>query len=140
MAVLVTELQLARSLDLSDLARRTFEWVCRRQQLRITDWRAQLQNVKNTAYGWRQMIFYLSLVERVDLESFLAWSAEYVSKQNPKFQVRFAPVLSGLRAVVEGDYFESDGIHRGSGGRRFLGWSVGKHWLLPREPARETQS
>jgi hypothetical protein len=136
LAVLFAELQLARALDLSDLARRTFSWVCRRQQLKISEWRAQLQNMKNTAYGWRQMMFYLSLVEHADVRSFLAWSAEHLSEQSLEFRVRFEPVVTGLRVVVEGEPFGTGGVHPASGGRRFLGWSVGRHWLLPRDAAQ----
>lgn len=131
LAVLFAELELARSLDLQDLARRTFDWICRRQQLQIADWQAQLQNTKNSAYAWRQLLFYLSLVDRAEVSSFLSWGADHLGKQRPEFRARFAPAFHGLRAVAEGDRFDAEGIHSGSGGRRFLGWSVGRHWLLP---------
>jgi hypothetical protein len=71
------------------------------------------------------------------MSSFLEWSADHLRKQRPEFQARFGPVFAGLRAVAAGDRFETDGVHRGSDGRRFLGWSVGRHWLLPRESSRE---
>jgi hypothetical protein len=135
LAVLFGALELARSLDLRDLARRTFEWICRQQQFQIADWRAQLQNIKNSAYAWRQLLFYLSLVDRADVSSFLDWSANHLSKQRPESRARFDPVLAGLRAVAGGDCFDAEGLHRGSAGRRFLGWSVGRHWLLPQAAA-----
>jgi hypothetical protein len=136
LAALVAELDLARALDLPDLARRTFKWICRRQRLQSSDWRAQLQTMKNTAYAWRQMIFYLSLVESAEVHAFLDWSAAHLKEQRGEFQARFAPVLSGLKAIVAGEHFDADGVHHGSGGRRLLGWSVGRHWLLPRDRAQ----
>jgi hypothetical protein len=35
-----------------------------------------------------------------------------------------------FEAIIAGRTFDSDG-QSPSGGRRFLGWSVGRHWLLP---------
>ena len=32
--------------------------------------------------------------------------------------------------------FGEDGIHAASGGRRFLGWTVGRHWLLSKDAGR----
>lgn len=65
LAALFGALDLAGSLrpQLPLLARRCFAWICRRQQMRISDWRAELQMMKNTAYAWRQMMFYLSLLD-----------------------------------------------------------------------------
>jgi hypothetical protein len=131
LAVLFAELDLAHSLDLPDLARRTFEWVCRRQQLVISDRRAALRNMKNTAYAWRQMLFYLSLVDGLTVGAFVEWTHVHLSKQKDELQRRFAPVLSGLRATSEGERFGADGLHPRTGGRRFLAWSIGRHSLLP---------
>ncbi|MCB9654415.1 MAG: hypothetical protein H6729_09840 [Deltaproteobacteria bacterium] len=138
LAVVFAKLDLASLLDKSDLACRTFEWVCHRQQLKFTDWQAQLQTMKNTAYAWRQMIFYLSLMDHAEVSSFLDWSADHLSKQQPEFRMRFEAVLSGLRAIARGDRFDPVGGHA-SGGRRFLGWSVGRHWLFPQPVEQSPQ-
>ncbi len=132
LAPLFTTFELARSMrpQLDLLARRCFEWICRRQQIPIHDWRAELQMVKNTAYAWRQMLFYLSLLDQADVDSFLDWSAAYLSREQSDFRQRFRPVMQGLVVIAGGDHFDPEGYHPASGGRRFLGWSVGRHWIL----------
>jgi hypothetical protein len=111
------------------LARQCFEWICRRQQMKIHNRRAELQMIKNTAYAWRQMLFYLSLLDQSEVTSFLDWSAAYLTRQQDEFRQRFTPVMQGLAVVAGGDQFDPEGYHQPSGGRRFLGWSVGQHWL-----------
>lgn len=118
-----------------DLARRCFEWICLRQQRVSGDWRAEMQTVKNCAYAWRQMIFYLSLADADEMPLFLDLASEHVGNQRADFRYRFAPALAGLQVVANGGRFDSDGFHRATGGRRFLGWTVGRHWLLP-EPGQ----
>ena len=133
LAALIASLDLMPALrpELPLLARRCFEWLCRRQQLRLRDWRATLQMLKNTAYAWRQMLFYLSLLEdRAELDSFLDWAIAHLEQQSNGFRERFAPAMGGLRAIAAGAGFDAAGYHPPSGGRRFLGWSVEQHWLL----------
>ncbi|MEM9492083.1 MAG: hypothetical protein AAGC55_23250, partial [Myxococcota bacterium] len=132
LAVLFHGLELAPSIKdrLPELARDCFRWVCRRQQMVIRDWRAQLQMMKNTAYAWRQMIFFLALANESELSSFIDWATSHLSAQAQAFQERFEPVFAGLRIAASGEELGPSGIHP-SGGRRFLGWSVGRHWLLP---------
>ncbi|HEX7679269.1 MAG TPA: hypothetical protein VF713_14155, partial [Thermoanaerobaculia bacterium] len=140
LAVLFDELGLASSLQLPQLARRCFQWICRRQQMKINEWRAQLQMMKNTAYAWRQMLFYLSLAGPSEATAFVDWSSGHLTKQTADFRERFEPVMAGFRSVVAGERFGADGVHTGSGGLRFLGWSVGRHWLLPRGDNRERET
>jgi hypothetical protein len=131
--------QLIDGLDLRDelgpvlpgLARRCFEWICRRQQLFIADWQAEMQAVKNSAYAWRQMLFYLSLAGADEIHGFLDWADEHLAEQREGFRERFAQVMVGLHAVASGGEFAPDGVHGPSGGRRFLGWTLERHWLLP---------
>jgi hypothetical protein len=115
---------------LPQLARQCFEWVCRRQQSGISEWKARLQMTKNAAYAWRQMLFFLSFCDQGDLAGFVDWATGHVQKCRPDFRARFEPVMAGLRTVVAGHAFGADGIDVATGGRRFLGWSVGSHWLL----------
>jgi hypothetical protein len=135
LAVLFGELGLASSMrpGLPRLARRCFRWICQRQQMVIRDWRAQLQMMKNTAYAWRQMVFYLSLANASEVANFQDWSSSQLGAQQPEFARRFEPVLAGLDAVITGETFDSAGRHAASGGRRFLGWTLTRHWLLPGE-------
>jgi hypothetical protein len=116
--------------QLPEIAKRCFEWICTRLQNLSNDWKAQLQLMKNAAYAWRQMIFYLSLLGADEVMAFVDWLLKYFEARIAPFRARFAPVVKGFEAVVAGDTFDSGG-QLPSGGRRFLGWSVGRHWLLP---------
>ena len=56
LATLFASLGLAATLQaqLPDMARRSFEWIVRRQQIEESNWHARLIMVKNTAYAWRR--------------------------------------------------------------------------------------
>ncbi len=138
---------LCRSLDLCDvmrprlpaLASDCFKWICRRLQMQVPEWRAELQSIKNSAYAWRQMLFYLSLSDRSQLDSFIGWGEEYLKGQPEQFRQRFAPVMEGLILVASGGRFSFDGTHP-SGGRRFLGWSIDRHFLRAQNIRAESES
>jgi hypothetical protein len=116
---------------LPELARRCFAWICRRQQNLGGEWQAQMQAAKNAAYAWRQMILYLALAEEAEVAPFLAWADEHLARRRDDFRERFRPALAGLVAVAEGRTFEVDGSEPAAGGRRLLGWTLDRHWLLP---------
>lgn len=118
---------------LPELAQQCFRWICRRQQITRTAWQVRLRMQKNTAYAWRQLIFYLSLCSEAEVEEFIGWSEAHLATQVGDFAERFRPVLNGLQIATRGERFEAHGVHA-SGARRFLGWSIGRHWLMPREP------
>jgi hypothetical protein len=131
LAVLIDGLALREVLRprLPLLDRRCFEWICRRQ-LGSGDRRAQLQVVKNMAYAWRQMLFFLSLADEAETGAFFDWATARMRVQREEFSRRFRPALLGLTVVAGGDEFDAEGFHAASGGRRFVGWTVGQHWLL----------
>ncbi len=113
---------------LPDMARRCFRWICRRQQMKIDKWHARLVMLKNTAYAWRQMIFFLTLLPDSDVAAFLRWAGDHLDEQRDEFRDRFRPALNGLVLAAGG---RSPAGNCGSeSGRRFLGWSNTKHWLL----------
>jgi hypothetical protein len=114
--------------ELPELARRCFVWVCQQQQRNRADRKSQLHMVKNTAYAWRQMLFFLS-VAREPVDEFVRWGGEHFSSQSTSFQARFAPAIRGLRYVVQGGRFDATGASP-DGGRRFLGWTTERHWVL----------
>jgi len=118
--------------ELCELARDCYIWICRRQQFRLSDWRAELKSIKNCAYAWRQMLFYISLCSEEEQRQFLNWTDEHFSKQPDEFRQRFAPAMQGLKDIMNGDEFDSQG-HLTSGGQRFTGWSTKRHFL--RRPA-----
>ncbi|MBS1834175.1 MAG: hypothetical protein JST65_15770 [Acidobacteria bacterium] len=96
------------------MSRRCFEWVVRRQQLRTPDRHAVLIGLKNSAYAWRQMLFYLSFVTPGEMDAFTEWATALLSRQPEAFQERFRPALAGLT----------------NGRRQFLGWTKERHGLL----------
>jgi hypothetical protein len=114
------DLRTALSPELPDMARRCFEWICKRQQVRIDDRHAKLVMLKNTAYAWRQMIFFLALLPQAEVDDFAAWADAHLAAQSPGFQERFGPALAGLRAAAAGR----------RDGKPFLGWSRERHWLI----------
>lgn len=118
--------------ELPALAERCFRWICQRERDRPRERRAAMQQVKNSAYALRQMIYLLSRAEPQALATFVVWAREHMASQPDAFQRRFAPVLRGLQQVVAGAEFDAGGLVRGeqAQGRRLLGWSVGGHWLL----------
>ena len=127
LAPLLHALELEDSLRplLPDLARDCFRWICRRQQLRLAAYRARLIMLKNTAYAWRQMIFFASLLDLPEQRAFLDWMRDHLAEQSAGFRSRFEPAVAGLASAIEGRSTTQDG------GRRFLGWTIGEHWLMP---------
>lgn len=128
---------LAHALQLTDILRglapelvmSTLRWIVRRQNQSLGHFKSRLQMVKNTAYAWRQAIWLLSLCSEEAQRQALAELQELVAEQPQAWAERFAPAVAGLQLVIEGGRFDTTG--RGAGdARRFLGWSVGRHWLL----------
>jgi len=131
LAVLLKGLDLVEPLraEAPQLARRCFEWICRRHQMKVDRWHARLIGVKKIAYGWRQMVFFLALLPPGEVKTFLEWAEEHLSKQKQDFQIRFHPVLRGLVLAAEGQSLD-DRSATEQEARRLLGWSKEKHWLL----------
>jgi hypothetical protein len=134
LAALLTGLDLDATLRrlAPGLAARTFAWIVRRQQQPAGHFKAGLQMVKNTAYAWRQAIFFLSLCDAGEQARVIDALAGLVAEQNATWAQRFAPAVAGLRLIAGGGRFDADGRADVGGrvARRFLGWSVGRHWLL----------
>ncbi|AOI68378.1 hypothetical protein [Burkholderia ubonensis] len=131
LATLFFGIGLAGSLkhDLAEMAKRCFRWICKRQQAKTGQWHGRLIMVKNTAYAWRQMVFYLGLLSTQDVAGFVQWAERHLAKQPENFRVRFRPVLDGLVQVTNGQPLGSGAVDAAIG-RRFLGWSDATHWLL----------
>lgn len=113
-----------------DLADRILDWVVRRQT-RPGDRHSALQMVKNTAYAWRQAVFFLSLCDDQTQRAAVARLRQRVADAG--IRVRFTPAVDGLAHVIAGGRFTSHGSVNGQAARRFLGWTVGPHWCMPRE-------
>jgi hypothetical protein len=131
LAVLVAGLDLLAELHghFAELARHCFTWICKRQQKNPPTWHALLIMLKNTAYAWRQMVFYLSLSPAGEVHQFLAWADEHLARQPTEFQSRFRPALAGLQRAAAGRPPEDGNL-----ARRYLGWTKQRHWLLGPKP------
>jgi hypothetical protein len=134
LAVLFDSLGLVETLGpmLDELARRCFIWICAQQQQRRDSWHAKLRMLKNSAYAWRQMIFFLALLPDEQVQSFLSWADQHLGLQPAAFQARFRPALEGLNQVAAGaalDPVAQSGDAPAT--RRFLGWTTEPHWLMP---------
>lgn len=116
-------------MHLRDMAERCFAWICRRQQATSTKWHAKLIMLKQTAYAWRQMVFFVSRLPHEEAGQFIAWAESHLRKQSAVFQNRFSPALRGLSLAHGGASIESS-----VDARRFLGWTQARHWLLGDEP------
>ncbi len=115
--------------QLGEMARQCFCWVCRRHQMKVDNWHARLIMLKNTAYAWRQMVFFLALLPDTGVADFLRWADDHLDEQPEEFRNRFRPALKGLILAADGRSPDSDAAAE-SGARRFVGWSRTRHWLL----------
>ncbi len=111
------------------MAEQCFVFICRRQQVRAHQFHARLIMLKNTAYAWRQMVFFLSLAPAADVTGFLHWGEDHLEAQSETFRNRFRPAWNGLALAADGRALDGDDA-LAAGARRFLGWSMAKHWLL----------
>ena len=120
LAALFENLQLG--LDLNKLALDCFVWICRRLQIPQADWHDQILSIKNAAYAWRQLLFFLSLTQP---DRFLEEAGAFWQRQPSNFQRRFEPAWQGLLQARQGQ----------APVQPFLGWTLGRHWLMPaRQP------
>ncbi len=115
-------------LHLREMAEQCFAWICRRQQVKTTKWHARLIMLKQTAYAWRQMVFYVSRLSHMEAGRFIVWAEEHLADQSSDFHARFEPALRGLARVHGGGSLDDD-----DEARRFLGWTQRRHWLLEDE-------
>lgn len=135
LALLFNELDLKKVLPISpmDLALRGFEWICNRQQIQLEDWHARLIMLKKTAYAWRQMIFFLSMLDTTQFKLALGQMQAHLAKQPAPFQARFRPAMLGLQLAARGERLNQHAAG-GDGARVFLGWTTERHWLLSPNP------
>jgi len=131
LAVLFSGLHLADALGdrIDDLPWRCFLWVCDRQQVKVANHHARLIQLKNAAYAWRQMIFYLSLMSPERVAETVEYAHDHFIRQPAPFRERFLPAYRGLMVAIEGGWLD-DAAEQDTGARKFLGWSQDPHWLL----------
>ncbi len=115
--------------SLPDMARRCFDWIILQQKPKFVDWHTELKLIKNSAYAWRQMVFFLSLMQQEKVAAFLDWADQRLADENPDFGHRFMPAMRGLRLANQGVRFE-DAPQSFGEVRRFIGWTTVRHWLM----------
>ena len=104
------------------MAEKCFQWVTRRMTIKVHDRHSGLVAMKNSAYAWRQMIFYLSLMKKAELDSFLTWSDEQMQKLPQDFRLRFQPTMRGLTLAASGMTL-NNALAAQMGASQFLGWT-----------------
>ena len=109
------------------LAKDCFVWVVQRLQMNAPTWHASLIHLKNAAYAWRQMIFFLSI--HGSTSSFLIWAEDYFNQQPVDFQQRFRPALVGLKLAAAGESIDQSERTRAVEARRLLGWCDQRYWI-----------
>jgi hypothetical protein len=126
LATLFAKLDLGDKLqtELPHLSRQCFKWICARLQVRVDNWHSDAIRIKNAAYAWRQMVFFLSLQPESEIALFIDWANSFLSEQPLQFQNAISPAWNGLVAAAQGIAPDQAGETR-----RFLGWSNKRHWL-----------
>ncbi|MEL7051004.1 MAG: hypothetical protein AAGM45_04365 [Cyanobacteria bacterium J06588_5] len=109
------------------LAQDCFVWAVQRLQMNAPTWHASLIHLKNAAYAWRQMVFFLTM--RGNTQSFLIWAKDYLNQQPLEFQRRFQPALVGLELAANGESINQSDRIRALGARRLLGWYDQRYWI-----------
>lgn len=115
--------------QLPKMAQECLRWCMKRLQMRQDHWHARLISVKNVAYAWRQMVFYLSCVSETEQQAFVHWAEAQLKEEPEAFQTRFAPAMKGLSMAIEG-HPPTTTKAKQAGARQLLGWSTETHWLL----------
>jgi hypothetical protein len=130
LAVLFDALPLRDQLasQLRPIAESCFAWSTRRLRVKTRDWHQILINLKNAAYAWRQMVFYLSFCD--DAPAFVGWGRAQLERADDAFRGRFEPAMRGLELAIAGHASDDPAFSRG-GGRVVTGWSTDRHWLAP---------
>ncbi|WP_449352961.1 hypothetical protein [Streptomyces shaanxiensis] len=128
LATLVHRVGIAPRSGWDDLARRSFVTVCR-LTARVHHNPRPLSTIKDAAYAWRQMLFFLSLCPPEEQRRFVAGLNAQTARHPSHVETRLAPALAGLALVTEGGTFNDDGTADAGRSRRFLGWSTDGHWM-----------
>ena len=109
------------------LARRTFRTVTRLTG-RLDHNPRPLPMVKDVAYAWRHLVCHLSLPDGTDPRTVVGQLHTDLAACPEGVRQRLTPALVGLGHVAAGGRFTEG--RTPADGRRLLGWSTGRHWLL----------
>ena len=131
LSLLFSELGLKALLQdrLASMAEECFKWICVRQQMKLRLYHSSMVMIKNTAYAWRQMVFYLAMLGEEERQYAVASIEAHFAKQPGAFRERFLPAITGLRIAASGAPL-TEARQGSEGARVFLGWTTERHWLL----------
>ena len=104
-----------------------FDTVCR-LVTRVHGNPRPLGTIKDAAYAWRQMVFFLSLCGLDDQTAFPAYAEQRLATQPDHVRDPDSARRDRTRARDQRRKARPDG--RAGTGRRFLGWSADRHWML----------
>ncbi|QXH70574.1 hypothetical protein KSS92_14530 [Pseudomonas atacamensis] len=131
LALLFGELGLKTLLKdrLASMAEECFRWICIRQQMKLRFYHSSLVMIKNTAYAWRQMVFYLAMLDETERRYAIERIEAHFAIQPSGFLERFLPAIRGLRVAASGAPL-TEARQASEGAQVFIGWTTERHWLL----------
>ena len=83
--------------------------------------------IKDVAYAWRHLVFYLSLPDSGDPRLLIDEFHTDLAEAPATVRAMLSPVVTGLGYVAAGGRF-TDG-RTPADGRRLLGWTTDGHWM-----------
>jgi hypothetical protein len=98
--------------------------------MQIKFYHSRLVMLKNTAYAWRQMVFYLSMMDDAEMRCALDSIEAHFATRPAAFRERFLPAIIGLRVAASGRPLTLSN-QKSEGAQIFLGWTTERHWLMP---------
>lgn len=128
LAVLYAELGLAERIGArhAELAGRCLRWIVARQRNLAPHRHARLIAIKQCAYAWRQMLFFLSHAPADEQQRFAVEVERRFARLPDGLRERFVPVARGFALAARGERLSEPTLAR-NGAQRLLGWSVGAH-------------
>ncbi|WP_460119251.1 hypothetical protein [Pseudomonas sp. H3_G09] len=117
---------------LASMAEECFRWICKRQQMKLRFYHSSLVVIKNTAYAWRQMVFYLAMLDETERRYAIERIEAHFAIQPGAFRERFLPAIRGLRVAASGAPL-TEARQASEGAQVFIGWTTERHWLLKQQ-------
>ena len=127
LATLVHSVGVAPTGGWPETARRTFATLLRLAG-RIERNPRPLPVIKDIAYAWRHLVFFLSLPDTGDPRQLIDQFHVDLADASPAVRAKIEPALVGLGYATAGGRFVDE--RTPAGGHRLLGWTTGQHWML----------
>lgn len=115
------DLHYSNKWSLSHMATDCFDWLSYRIDFMFRCKCLSLSMIKKCAYAWRQMVFYLSLMSRKEVDGFLRHAERVLSMLRPQSRHKLGEYLAGLDHTLNERHPGKYPI--------FLGWTTSTHFL-----------